>query len=44
MIVPCASEEEIQSGDFLKLFAARSLYAALTLKIVDEIMETENAP
>jgi hypothetical protein len=43
MVIPCASQEEITDGTFLKLFAARSLYAALTLK-VDEIMESENAP
>ena len=43
LAIPCASEEEIQNGDFLKLFAARSLYAALTLKL-GEIMESENAP
>jgi hypothetical protein len=30
--IPCASGEEIDSGDFLKLFAARSLYAALTVR------------
>jgi hypothetical protein len=28
----CASGREIDSGDFLKLFAARSLYAALTVR------------
>ena len=43
MVIPCASEEEIANGTFLKLFAARSLYAALVLKL-SEIMEGENAP
>lgn len=28
----CATGNEIDSGDFLKLFAARSLYAALTVR------------
>jgi hypothetical protein len=40
LAIPCASDDEIRDGSFLKLFAARSLYAALTLKI-DEIIETE---
>ena len=43
LAIPCASEEEIANGSFLKLFAARSLYAALTLKI-GEIIESESAP
>jgi hypothetical protein len=30
--IMCAQNHEIDSGDFLKLFAARSLYAALTLR------------
>lgn len=30
--VMCAAADEIDSGDFLKLFAARSLYAALTVR------------
>ncbi len=42
MAIPCASEEELKDGTFLKLFAARSLYAALTLKI-GEIIESEVA-
>jgi hypothetical protein len=42
LVIPCASEEEIRDGSFLKLFAARSLYAALTLKI-GEIIESEVA-
>jgi hypothetical protein len=42
LVIPCASEEEIRDGAFLKLFAARSLYAALTLKI-GEIIESEVA-
>jgi hypothetical protein len=28
----CATAREVDSGDFLKLFAARSLYAALTVR------------
>jgi hypothetical protein len=40
LMVPCAEKAEIADGSFLKLFAARSLYAALTLKI-GEIIETE---
>jgi len=28
----CAEAREVDSGDFLKLFAARSLYAALTVR------------
>lgn len=28
----CASAHEVDSGDFLKLFAARSLYAALAVR------------
>ena len=40
LMVPCADKGEIADGSFLKLFAARSLYAALTLKI-GEIVETE---
>jgi hypothetical protein len=40
MMIPCCSEEELRDGNFLKLFAARSLYAALTLKI-GEIIESE---
>jgi hypothetical protein len=43
LLIPAASKEEIKDGSFLKLFAARSLYAALTLKIA-EIVETEAAP
>ena len=35
----CASQQEITDGSFLKLFAARSLYAALTLKVL-EIVES----
>jgi hypothetical protein len=42
LVVPAASEDEIRDGSFLKLFAARSLYAALTLKI-GEIIESEVA-
>lgn len=42
MVIPCCSEEELQSGEFLKFFAARSMYAALTLKIY-EIIESEAA-
>ena len=41
--IPCCSEEELKNGEFLKFFAARSLYAALTLKIA-EIIEAETAP
>ena len=41
--IPCASAEEVANGEFLKLFAARSLSAALTLKI-GEIVEAEAAP
>lgn len=43
LAIPCCSDEEIANGNFLKLFAARALYAALTLKL-SEIMESENAP
>jgi hypothetical protein len=42
LIIPAASVEEVTDGSFLKLFAARSLYAALTLKI-GEIVESETA-
>ena len=42
VMVPCASQEEVADGTFLKMFAARSLYAALTLKI-GEIIESETA-
>lgn len=42
LAIPCCSEEELQSGEFLKFFAARSMYAALTLKIA-EIIESEAA-
>lgn len=40
LMIPCASAQEIADGSFLKLFAARSLYAALTLKL-GEIIESE---
>ena len=40
LAIPCCSEEELKSGEFLKFFAARSLYAALTLKLA-EIIESE---
>jgi hypothetical protein len=43
LMIPCASKEEIADGSFMKLFAARSLYAALTLKIA-EIVESEVEP
>jgi hypothetical protein len=43
LVIPCASEEELQNGEFLKFFGGRSMYAALTLKIA-EIMESESAP
>ena len=43
LVIPCASEDELRSGEFLKFFAARALYAALTLKI-GEIIETDAAP
>jgi hypothetical protein len=43
LAIPCASEDEVNDGSFLKLFAARSLYAALTLKI-GEIIESEATP
>ena len=39
----CATQQEIEDGSFLKLFAARSLYAALALKIL-EILESESSP
>jgi hypothetical protein len=42
LVIPCCTADEIRSGEFLKLFAARSLYAALTLKI-GEIIESEVA-
>jgi hypothetical protein len=38
--IVCASQQEIADGSFLKLFAARSLYASLALKVL-EIVETE---
>jgi hypothetical protein len=38
--IQCASQQEIRDGTFLKLFAARSLYASLTLKLT-EILESE---
>ena len=31
----CCNAEEIESGDFLKLFAARSLYAALAQRFYE---------
>ena len=40
-VVQCATQQELNDGSFLKLFAARSLYAALTLKLV-EIFESES--
>lgn len=43
LVIPAASRVEVADGSFLKLFAARSLYAALTLKIA-EIIESEAAP
>jgi hypothetical protein len=42
-MVPAASPAEINDGSFLKLFAARSLYASLVLKFT-EILESEAAP
>jgi hypothetical protein len=36
----CASADEVTDGSFLKLFAGRSLYASLTLKL-QEIIESE---
>lgn len=41
-VIQCATQQELSDGTFLKLFAARSLYAALTLKLV-EIFESESA-
>jgi len=41
--VVCCSRHEIEDGTFLKLFAARSLYAALTLKF-GEILQSEQSP
>jgi hypothetical protein len=38
--IVCATQQEIEDGSFLRLFAARSLYAALALKVM-EIVETE---
>jgi hypothetical protein len=43
LMIPCASRVEVSDGSFLKLFAARSLYASLTLKI-GEIIESEALP
>ena len=40
LVIVCATQQEVTDGTFLKLFAARSLYAALTLKLV-EILESE---
>jgi hypothetical protein len=40
--VLCCSRQEVEDGTFLKLFAARSLYAALTMKLA-EILESEQA-
>jgi hypothetical protein len=39
-VIQCATQQELHDGTFLKLFAARSLYASLTLK-VSEILESE---
>ena len=36
----CATGAEVDSGDFLKLFAARSLYAALTVRFNQADLET----
>ena len=33
--IPACNAEEIESGDFMKLFAARSLYAALTQRFIE---------
>jgi hypothetical protein len=41
--ITCASPQELTDGTFLKLFAARSLYAALTLKVL-EIVASEAPP
>jgi hypothetical protein len=39
-VILCANRAELGEGAFLKVFAARSLYAALTLKVM-EIIESE---
>ena len=39
-VIACATQDELRDGTFLKLFAARSLYASLTLKLT-EILESE---
>lgn len=42
--IVCAEAHEIDSGDFLKLFAARSLYAALTVRFNQMDMSTGSVP
>jgi hypothetical protein len=40
LMIPVATADEIADGSFVKLFAARSLYASLVLKFL-EILESE---